>query len=130
MRLLAAKWVPPVIGVLADLGIADHLTAGPRPAGTLASRVGAHPGALYRLLRAAVSVGVFTADDQGRFGLNPVGEWLRSDAPGSLRPAAMMFGLEPFWVPYARIRYSVMTDGPSGCRQLRLLKKLRPHTVN
>ena len=70
MRLLAAKWVPPVIGVLADLGIADHLTAGPLPAGTLASRVGAHPGALYRLLRAAVSVGVFTADDQGRFGLN------------------------------------------------------------
>jgi hypothetical protein len=113
MRLLAAKWVPPVIGVLADLGIADHLTAGPLPAGTLASRVGAHPGALYRLLRAAVSVGVFTADDQGRFGLNPVGECLRSDAPGSLRPAAMMFGLEPFWVPYARIRHSVMTGEPA-----------------
>jgi hypothetical protein len=71
----------------------------PAPVGTLASRVGAHPGALYRLLRAAVSVGVFTADDQGRFGLNPVGECLRSDAPGSLRLAAMMFGLEPFWVP-------------------------------
>src|SRR6185437_12557928 len=95
MRLLAAKWVPPVIGVLADLGIADHLTAGPLPAGTLASRVGAHPGALYRLLRAAV------------------GECLRSDAPGSLRPAAMMFGLEPFWVPYARIRHSVMTGEPA-----------------
>ena len=113
MRLLAAKWVPPVIGVLADLGIADHLTAGPLPAGTLASRVGAHSGALYRLLRAAVSVGVFTADDQGRFGLNPVGECLRSDAPGSLRPAAMMFGLEPFWVPYARVRHSVMTGEPA-----------------
>src|SRR6201989_1703583 len=107
MRLLAAKWVPPVIGVLAALGTPAHLTAGPRPAGTRASRVGAHPGALYRLLRAAVSVGVFTADDQGRFGLNPVGECLRSDTPGRLRHAAMMFGLAPCWVP-SRIRHSVM----------------------
>ncbi|TKK91427.1 methyltransferase domain-containing protein [Herbidospora galbida] len=113
MRLLTAKWYPPVIGVLADLGIADHLVDGPRPAGELAAAVGAHPGALHRLLRAAVSIGLFTHDGSGNFGLSPMSEHLRSDRPGSLRPAAVMFAMEPFWSPYGRIRHSVLTGEPA-----------------
>lgn len=113
MRLLTAKWSAPVIGVLADLGIADQLTDGPRSADSLASSVGAHPGALRRVLRAAVSLGVFTQDDEGRFGLDPLAEWLRTDTPGSLRPAALTFSLEPLWVPYAHIRHSVLTGEPA-----------------
>jgi hypothetical protein len=113
MNLLTAKWHPPVIGVLAELGIADQLTDGPRTAESLAGATGAHPKALYRLLRAAVSLGVFTQDDQGRFALNETGAGLRSDVPGSLRAAAMMFGREPFWTPYARIRHSAMTGEPA-----------------
>jgi hypothetical protein len=112
MRLLTTKWVPPVIGALAELKIADLLADGPRSAKDLAGELGAHPTALYRLLRAAVSVGVFTEDD-GRFALNPVADVLRSDVPGSLQPAAVMFSLEPFWAPYARIRHSVMTGEPA-----------------
>jgi hypothetical protein len=113
MHLLTAKWHPPVIGVLAELEIADHLTDGPRTAETLAARTGAHPKALYRLLRAAVSLGVFTQDDEGRFALNDTAGALRSDAPGSLRAAAIMFGREPLWAPYARIRHSAMTGEPA-----------------
>jgi len=113
MNLLTAKWCPPVIGVLAELAIADHLGDGPRSAESLASSTGAHPKALFRLLRAAVSVGVFTCDAQGRFGLNEAAAALRSDAPDSLRAAAMMFSSEPFWAPYAQIRHSVMTGQPA-----------------
>jgi SAM-dependent methyltransferase len=113
MHLLTTKWVPPVIGVLAELKIADLLADGPRSAKALAGELGAHPTALYRLLRAAVSVGVFTEDGDGRFALNPVADCLRSDVPGSLQPAAVMFSLEPFWAPYARIRHSVMTGEPA-----------------
>jgi SAM-dependent methyltransferase len=40
-------------------------------------------------------------------------EWLRSDVPGSLQPAAVLFALEPFWTPYARIKHSVLTGEPS-----------------
>jgi hypothetical protein len=112
MRLLTTKWLPPVIGVLAELKIADLLADEPRSAKDLACELGAHPTALYRLLRAAVSAGVFTEDD-GRFALNPVADCLRSDVPGSLQPAAVMFSLEPFWAPYARIRHSVMTGEPA-----------------
>lgn len=113
MRLLTAKWYPPVIGVLAELGVADHLAEGPRSAESLAAAVGAHPRALHRLLRAAAAFGVFTDTGDGRFALNPTADTLRSDRPGSLRPAAMMFALEPFWAPYARIRHSVTTGRPA-----------------
>jgi SAM-dependent methyltransferase len=113
MRLLTAKWYPPLIAVLAELGVADALADGPRSAPSLADAVGAHPGALRRLLRAAVSIGVFTHDGEGRFGLNATAACLRSDVPGSLRPAAMLFGHEPFWTPYARIRHSALTGEPA-----------------
>lgn len=113
MRLLTAKWHTPVVAVLADLGVADQLAGGPRTAAELAAAVGAHPGALRRVLRAAAALGLFTVDGEGRFGLTPTSECLRSDLPGSLRPAAAMFGLEPFWSPYAHIRHSVVTGEPA-----------------
>jgi SAM-dependent methyltransferase len=114
MRLLVTKWITPVIGVLADLGVADELVAGPRTAEELAGSVGAHPVALRRLLRAAVSIGVFTTDGaDDRFALNAAAECLRSDAPDGLRAAATVFALEPFWAPYARIRHSVTTGEPA-----------------
>ncbi|MGN9908520.1 methyltransferase [Phytohabitans sp. LJ34] len=113
MRMLTAKWQPPVVAVLAELGVADHLTGGPRTAAELAGAVGAHPRALHRVLRAAAGLGLFTQDGAGRFGLTPTAECLRSDVPGSLRPAAMMFALEPFWSPYAHIRHSVLTGEPA-----------------
>lgn len=108
MRLLTGKWIPPVIGVLAELNVADHLAAGPRTADELAREVGAHPDALRRLLRAAASAGVFTDEGDGRFALNAAAEQLRG-----LREAAMMFALEPFWTPYAHIKHSALTGEPA-----------------
>jgi predicted HAD superfamily Cof-like phosphohydrolase len=47
------------IHVAAVLGIADELAAGPRAAADLAGAVDADVDALYRLLRALASIGVF-----------------------------------------------------------------------
>ncbi|WP_405059049.1 acetylserotonin O-methyltransferase [Kribbella sp. NBC_01505] len=113
MGFLTGKWVPPVLGVLAELGVADEVAEKPLAADELAERLGVHATALYRVLRAAASVGVFAADDEGRFGLTPTAELLRTGVPGSLRSAAMMFGLEPFWSPYARIAHTVRTGEPA-----------------
>ena len=44
--------------VAAKLGLADLLAAGPRTSDDLAAAAEAHPGALYRLLRALAGVGV------------------------------------------------------------------------
>src|SRR5687767_8311183 len=113
MSLLTAKWSPPIMGVLAELRVADELADGPRTAPDIAAAVGAHPQALRRVLRAAASLGAFAEDEQGRFALTPMAQWLRSDIPGSLQPAAMLFALEPFWAPYAHIKHSVLTGQPA-----------------
>jgi hypothetical protein len=95
MSLLTAKWLPPIVGVLAELRVADHLADGPKTPQALAGVVGAHPTALRRVLRAAASLGVFAEDDHGRFALTPMAQWLRSDVPGSLQPAAVLFTEHP-----------------------------------
>src|SRR5262249_13016420 len=78
-RLLAAK-----------LGLADELARRPLTPAPLAKRVGAHAPALRRLLRALASIGVFAETADGRFRLTPSAATLRSDAPASLRPFALM----------------------------------------
>jgi hypothetical protein len=52
--------------------------------------VGAHPTALYRLLRLLGEFGVFAELEGRRFGLTPLSELLRGDAEGSMRGWAMM----------------------------------------
>src|SRR5690606_10754151 len=74
--------------------VADELAGGPLGAAELAQRVGAHAGALHRLLRAAASVGVFRSEPDGRFALTPMAEHLRRSHPGSLHATAVMFGRE------------------------------------
>jgi hypothetical protein len=80
--------------VAAQLGIADQLADGPRGAEELAAAIGAHSRALYRLLRALASDGVFAILNDGRFALTPLAEPLRTDVPGSLRALAQYLAVE------------------------------------
>ncbi|QUQ65454.1 acetylserotonin O-methyltransferase [Kutzneria sp. CA-103260] len=95
----------------ADLGVADLLGAGPRDAGELAAAVSAHPDALYRLLRALASVGVFTEVAPGRFGLTSIGDRLREGHPQSLRSWVRFQGL--FNHVYADGLHSLRTGTPT-----------------
>src|SRR5262245_792924 len=63
----------------AKLGLADRLKAGPQTAQALAEAVGAEPRALYRVLRALASLGIFAESSGGGFTLTPLAELLRSD---------------------------------------------------
>lgn len=111
---LTGKWIPPILGALARLGVADHLAQrGPSTAEELAGLIDTHTGALHRVLRAAASVGVFQEDADGRFAMTPMAELLRSDREDSLRAPAMMFALEPFWTPYSKILHSLRTGEPA-----------------
>jgi hypothetical protein len=82
--------------VAAKLKIADRLVGEPRDADFLAREVGVHPDRLFRVLRALASFGVLTLDAERRFGLTPMGECLRSDAPGSLAAFTTFQGEEPY----------------------------------
>ena len=75
---------------LATLGVADALASGPAPVEDLAEAVQANTDALYRTLRFAASVGVFTELPGRVFALNTAAEGLRSGTPGSMRPSLVI----------------------------------------
>ncbi len=100
------------VGVTALLGVADQLGDGPRSSDELAQAVGADPQALYRVLRLLASIGVFEEVSPGSFGLTPLGETLRSDAPGSVRNFAITETAPGHWLPWGRLPVSVRTGRP------------------
>ncbi|WNG44363.1 SAM-dependent methyltransferase [Archangium minus] len=90
-----------------ELGVADLLEKGPRSAASLAEELGADPQSLYRLLRLLASAGVFSEDDSGHFSLTPAADYLRTNAPGSLRSAVLMLTQKTFWTPAGELSETV-----------------------
>lgn len=84
------------IAVAAELNIADRLADGPRTAAELASECGVLERPLYRTLRALAGEGVFAEGHDGRFGLTPTGDLLRTDHPRSLRDWAIYMADIPY----------------------------------
>jgi hypothetical protein len=107
-QMISGYWISQAIYAAAKFGIADHLKDGPKTVRELASATSANPDALYRLLRALASVGIFTEGDSGQFSLTPMAEPLRSDVAGSKRALALMMGDEQFRA-WAEIDYSIRT---------------------
>ncbi|MFC0602221.1 methyltransferase [Streptomyces palmae] len=86
----------------AELGLADTIGGGSPTAAELARATGADPVLLARLLRALVSFGVLrrvAREGVDGFGLTPLGETLRSDAPASALPTALLVAtaVAPAW---------------------------------
>lgn len=107
-----------IMHTLCELEVADRIAAAPATAARLAGEVGADPDALYRLLRAAAAVGVFTEGDDGRFAMTPLAEGLRTGVPGSIAPLIRYNGIETLWRPYAELGHSVRTGEPAVERAL------------
>jgi hypothetical protein len=97
---------------IADLGVADVLSAGPQPVAAIAQAVGAHPQSLYRLLRLLASTGVFAEDAAGCFHLTPIAALLQTQTPGSLRDFVRMFD-EENWNAVGHLLHSIRTGEPS-----------------
>ncbi len=98
-----------MIYVAVRLGIPDLLIDGPKSVDALAAAVDAYPNALYRLLRALASVGIFAEDRPRSFALTPLAELLRSDVPGSFRPFVLSYGESWWWDAWGSLLYSVQT---------------------
>jgi hypothetical protein len=112
-RMTNGYQVSQAIHVVATLGIADLLKDGPKSADELAEATGTHASALYRILRALASVGVFAEQSDGRFGLTPLAEHLRTDVPGSLRSWAMLIGRPYYFTTWGHLLHSVKTGEPA-----------------
>ena len=108
-QLIVGYRISQAIGVAAELGIADLLANGPRSSTELARATGSQPRALYRLLRALASVGIFTELEPERFGLTPMAEALQADAPASQRGQARQQAGDANWRAWGQLGYSVRT---------------------
>ena len=100
-----------IISLVADLGVADQLAAGPRTAADLAAEAGVDSDALDRALAFLVACGLFARTRDGRYENNAVSAVLRSDHPESMREWARFFASDWHWEMWNHARHSIETGG-------------------
>jgi len=110
-EIAAASVAARALWAVAEAGVADHLGAEPRSADELATSVGAHAGALYRIMRLLASQGIFHEHEGRRFSQTPMSETLRSDHPTRTRAAVRMVGMPSIHSGVGRIDASLATGG-------------------
>jgi hypothetical protein len=106
-------WISRIVYLAARLGLADRLADGPRGADDLAGPTGTHAPSLYRFMRTLSSLGILAESSTRRFALTPLGEALRTGAPGSARASVLTIASD-WWIGgFGELAYSVQT-GKSG----------------
>ena len=99
------------IHVAAKLNIADLITShGPMDGSELARLTGANAEAIFRLLRALASSGIFIENENGKFSLTPLAECLKEDSPTSVKAMALSAG-SLFYKTYTEFLYAVQNGG-------------------
>lgn len=101
-------WIPQAIHAAAELGIADALAQGALEAKQLAARLQTHAEATARLLDGLVVLGILVRE-QDAYALTELGQFLRSDVPGSRRAWARLMGSERVWRAWGRLTDCVRT---------------------
>lgn len=107
-RMIGGYAASQVVYVLAKLEIAARLTAGPRSVAELAAATSTLPDRLFRVLRAAASLGLVAEGPSQTFTLAPLGELLRPDVEDSQSAFALMMGEEHYFV-YGRLLDALKT---------------------
>jgi len=107
--LITGRLVSHLIYVAAKLELADRLKHGPRTVEELATAAEVQAPALYRVLRALASVGVFAETKGKRFKLTPLAATLQKAAPSSMHAAALLFEDKFSEVAWAQLIHGVQT---------------------
>jgi hypothetical protein len=116
LKIMMGHWIGQTAAAIARFEIPDLLAKGPRSSDDLARTVGANPGSLRRLLRAAASVGIVDEVNAGMFANTPLGETLRKEAPGSLHDLVIAQLAPGHWLPWGRL-YEAVKSGNSQARE-------------
>lgn len=106
-QMITGSWVSAVVTAMAELGIADVLSAGPRPVIELARELRADPATLRRLLSCCADLGLLSEPATGIFALTATGRYLRDDVPGSMRGFARWVGSPGDRSTWAGLAHSV-----------------------
>ena len=114
MQMITSAWVSQSIYVAAKVGVADLLKDGSKSASELAKSLDVNADALYRILRALSSIGIFAELEDKQFQLTPMAEYLRSDISNSMRGVALWMGSATTrWQTWGNIFYSLQTGKPA-----------------
>ncbi|MBD2178854.1 methyltransferase [Pseudanabaena sp. FACHB-1998] len=113
MQMMTGYWVSQCIYVAAKLGVADRLIEAPQTYQAIADSTNTNASALYRVLRALASIGIFTETESGTFAMTPLAEYLRSDNPQSLQSTAIMLGDPEHYQAWGDLLHSVKTGEPA-----------------
>jgi hypothetical protein len=103
-------WVSRAVYAAAKLRLADRLAGGPRSAAELAEETGTLATALHRLMRLLAGLGILKTERGGqRFSLTPLGEAMRSGAPGAAHETLLSLAGPIFWKAFGEYMYSLET---------------------
>jgi hypothetical protein len=109
IQMATSCWISQLISTAANLSIADHLAGGPKSALEIAGAVRCNPRAIHRFMRALANFGILTRAGEQKFALTPLGEALKSDAPGAARSTVLMTAGPLVWKCFEQLQYSVAT---------------------
>lgn len=109
MEAIMGNYLAQSVYVVARLGIADRLKAGPKSANDLATETGADPDNLFRVLRYLATRGIFRRRRDGRFELGRHGAGLLADAESSFKAFAEFNGTGANWHAWGSLFDAVMT---------------------
>ena len=110
-ELIMAAWSTQVIHVAVQLGVFDRLEGGVATSSALGAETGSDPAALFRLLRAAASLGLCEHLGDDRFGPTEAGRLLCTGTPDSIRGVALHWG-DRLWGALSQLDQSVRTGRP------------------
>lgn len=113
--LSTAHWRSCCIYVAAKLNIADLLIEAPGTAAHIANVTNCDAGAIYRLMRALTSIGVFRENESHEFEPTPLGETLASHNSNSMKAWVLTMLGERFEV-WEQLLYSIKTGKPGFAR--------------
>ncbi|HEY5833422.1 methyltransferase [Streptomyces sp.] len=112
-EIVTSYWISRAVYAGTALGLPDLVAGGPKTATELAELTGSDPRALARLLRALAGVGLFRADEQGRYAATDLGDTLRAEVPGSLASFVLMELGEAHHSAWGEIVHAVQSGQPA-----------------
>ncbi|HEY9100335.1 MAG TPA: methyltransferase [Thiobacillus sp.] len=110
MQISSAFWHSRALYVATELDIASVLADERLEFGTLATKVGANPDALHRLLRMLSAIGVFQEISTGVFSNSKLSNCLRMDHPQCVRSMVLMHNSDAMSRPwFEQLEHSIRT---------------------
>ena len=112
VQMATAHWMSHILYVAAKLSLADHLAEGRKRIDELAAVTKTHPPSLRRFLRTLAHLGLVAEDGTAEFALTPLGEALKTGAPGAARSAILTLASPWMTSGWLRLLESVESVSP------------------